>query len=61
MPLRVISSLWSCSTSMKFGVRREKEENAAYETKTAAGRKNDKKKVDVEVEGRGLVLFDDEE
>ncbi|KAI0318692.1 RNB-domain-containing protein [Amylostereum chailletii] len=41
--------------------KRKKEENAAYDVKTAAGRKNDKKKDDVEVEGQGLMLFEDEE
>ncbi|KAI0304107.1 hypothetical protein BC826DRAFT_1089336 [Russula brevipes] len=41
--------------------KRKKEENAAYEMKSTAGRKNDKKKDDVEVEGQGLMLFDDEE
>jgi len=41
--------------------KRKKEENAAYEVKSAAGRKNDKKKDDVEVEGQGLMLFEDEE
>lgn len=40
--------------------KRKKEENAAYEVKSAAGRKNDKKKDDVEVEGQGLMLFEDE-
>jgi protein SSD1 len=41
--------------------KRKKEENAAYEMKSAVGRKNDKKKDDVEVEGQGLMLFEDEE
>jgi protein SSD1 len=41
--------------------KRKKEENAAYELKSIAGRKNDKKKDDVEVEGQGLMLFEDEE
>ncbi|KZV75197.1 RNB-domain-containing protein [Peniophora sp. CONT] len=42
--------------------KRKKEENTAYEnTRSAAGRKNDKKKDDVEVEGQGLMLFEDEE
>lgn len=40
--------------------KRKKEENAAYD-KTGAGRKDDKKKDDVEVEGQGLMLFEDEE
>ncbi|KAI0347280.1 RNB-domain-containing protein [Trametopsis cervina] len=41
--------------------KRKKEENSAYDLKGAAGRKNDKKKDDVEVEGQGLMLIDDEE
>ena len=41
--------------------KRKKEENSAYDLKNAAGRKNDKKKDDVEVEGQGMMLFEDEE
>ncbi|KAF8913951.1 SSD1 protein [Gymnopilus junonius] len=41
--------------------KRKKEENAAYDIKSTAGRKDDKKKDDVEVEGQGLMLFEDEE
>ncbi|OCB84520.1 CsMn04 [Sanghuangporus baumii] len=41
--------------------KRKKEENSAYDPRSAAGRKNDKKKDDVEVEGQGLMLFEDEE
>ncbi|KAF9247096.1 SSD1 protein [Melanogaster broomeanus] len=41
--------------------KRKKEENSAYDMKTSAGRKDDKKKDDVEVEGQGLMLFEDEE
>ncbi|TFK43480.1 hypothetical protein BDQ12DRAFT_622451 [Crucibulum laeve] len=41
--------------------KRKKEENAAYDMKANAGRKDDKKKDDVEVEGQGLMLFEDEE
>ncbi|KAL6309697.1 RNB-domain-containing protein [Sparassis latifolia] len=41
--------------------KRKKEENSAYDLKGVAGRKNDKKKDDVEVEGQGLMLFEDEE
>jgi protein SSD1 len=41
--------------------KRKKEENAAYDLKATAGRKDDKKKDDVEVEGQGLMLFEDEE
>jgi protein SSD1 len=41
--------------------KRKKEENAAYDMKSSVGRKDDKKKDDVEVEGQGLMLFEDEE
>ena len=41
--------------------KRKKEENAAYDHRAITGRKNDKKKDDVEVEGQGLMLFEDEE
>ncbi|KAF9534273.1 hypothetical protein CPB83DRAFT_756498 [Crepidotus variabilis] len=41
--------------------KRKKEENAAYDHKSTIGRKDDKKKDDVEVEGQGLMLFEDEE
>lgn len=41
--------------------KRKKEESAAYDPRAVAGRKNDKKKDDVEVEGQGLMLFEDEE
>ncbi|TRM67780.1 hypothetical protein BD626DRAFT_396015 [Schizophyllum amplum] len=41
--------------------KRKKEENSAYDMKNGAGRKDDKKKDDVEVEGQGLMLFEDEE
>ncbi|KAH7887691.1 SSD1 protein [Phlebopus sp. FC_14] len=41
--------------------KRKKEENSAYDLKTSTGRKDDKKKDDVEVEGQGLMLFEDEE
>lgn len=40
--------------------KRKKEENATYDMKSS-GRKDDKKKDDVEVEGQGLMLFEDEE
>lgn len=39
--------------------KRKKEENSAYDSKVS--RKDDKKKDDVEVEGQGLMLFEDEE
>ncbi|KAF8314752.1 RNB-domain-containing protein [Clavulina sp. PMI_390] len=41
--------------------KRKKEENMAYEKGNTMPRKNDKKKDDVEVEGQGLTLFEDEE
>lgn len=41
--------------------KRKKEENAAYDLKSGISRKDDKKKDDVEVEGQGLMLFEDEE
>lgn len=41
--------------------KRKKEENSAYDLKNPGGRKDDKKKDDVEVEGQGLMLFEDEE
>ncbi|KAG8928615.1 hypothetical protein FRC02_006667 [Tulasnella sp. 418] len=41
--------------------KRKKEENSAYDIRSITGRKNDKKKDDVEVEGQGLTLFEDEE
>jgi protein SSD1 len=40
--------------------KRKKEENSAYDMKSST-RKDDKKKDDVEVEGQGLMLFEDEE
>ena len=39
----------------------KKEENAAYDLKPAQAKKLEKKKDDVEVEGQGLTLFEDEE
>ncbi|KZS97962.1 RNB-domain-containing protein [Sistotremastrum niveocremeum HHB9708] len=41
--------------------KRKKEENAVYDPRSVNGRKNEKKKDDVEVEGQGLMLFEDEE
>lgn len=42
--------------------KRKKEENAAYDPRTSQNiRKQDKKNDDVEVEGQGLTLFDEEE
>lgn len=55
-----VDEVWSTKKE-KEEKKRKKEENAAYDPKSIAGRKNDKKKDDVEVEGQGLMLFDDEE
>ncbi|WWC90405.1 uncharacterized protein L201_005340 [Kwoniella dendrophila CBS 6074] len=41
--------------------KRKKEENAAYDLKPSQARRIEKKKDDVEVEGQGLTLFEDEE
>lgn len=41
--------------------KRKKEESSAYDLKGPVGRKNDKKKDVVEVEGQGLMLFEDGE
>jgi protein SSD1 len=41
--------------------KKRKEENAAYDFKPSTVKKLEKKKDDVEVEGQGLTLFDDEE
>ncbi|WRT68713.1 uncharacterized protein IL334_005693 [Kwoniella shivajii] len=41
--------------------KRKKEENAVYDLKPSAAKKLEKKKDDVEVEGQGLTLFEDEE
>ena len=40
---------------------RKKEENAAYYARASVKGKDDKKKDDVEVEGQGLILFEDDE
>ncbi|KIJ56793.1 hypothetical protein M422DRAFT_773554 [Sphaerobolus stellatus SS14] len=55
-----VDEVWSTKKE-KEEKKRKKEENAAYDPKSVAGRKNDKKKDDVEVEGQGLFLFEDEE
>nr|XP_019011760.1 uncharacterized protein I206_03866 [Kwoniella pini CBS 10737]OCF50541.1 hypothetical protein I206_03866 [Kwoniella pini CBS 10737] len=41
--------------------KRKKEENAVYDLKPSQAKKIEKKKDDVEVEGQGLTLFEDEE
>jgi protein SSD1 len=53
-----VDDVWTTKKE-KEEKKRKKEENSAYEPKGA--RKDDKKKDDVEVEGQGLMLFDDEE
>jgi protein SSD1 len=53
-----VDEVWSTKKE-KEDKKRKKEENAAYEPK--GSRKDDKKKDDVEVEGQGLMLFEDEE
>jgi protein SSD1 len=53
-----VDEVWSTKKE-KEEKKRKKEENAAYEPK--GSRKDDKKKDDVEVEGQGLMLFEDEE
>lgn len=56
-----VDDVWSTKKE-KEEKKRKKEENAAYEPKSATlTRKDDKKKDDVEVEGQGLMLFEDEE
>ena len=55
-----VDEVWSTKKE-KEEKKRKKEENAAYDMKFSAGRKDDKKKDDVEVEGQGLMLFEDEE
>ncbi|KAF8640145.1 hypothetical protein AX17_001381 [Amanita inopinata Kibby_2008] len=55
-----VDEVWSTKKE-KEEKKRKKEENAAYDLKSGAGRKDDKKKDDVEVEGQGLMLFEDEE
>ncbi|TEB35698.1 RNB-domain-containing protein [Coprinellus micaceus] len=54
-----VDEVWATKKE-KEEKKRKKEENAAYDVKNA-GRKDDKKKDDVEVEGQGLMLFEDEE
>lgn len=57
-----VDEVWG-SKKEKEEKKRKKEENSAYDQGTgkANTRKSDKKKDDVEVEGQGMVLFDDEE
>jgi protein SSD1 len=53
-----VDDVWATKKE-KEEKKKKKEENAAYEPRGA--RKDDKKKDDVEVEGQGLMLFEDEE
>lgn len=60
-----VDEVWAAKKE-KEDKKRKKEENAAYNDirgtgSAVAARKSDKKKDDVEVEGQGLMLFDDEE
>ncbi|KAG8761464.1 hypothetical protein FRC14_003877 [Serendipita sp. 396] len=55
-----VDEVWATKKE-KEEKKRKKEENAAYDIRSPAGRKNEKKKDDVEVEGQGLGLFEDEE
>lgn len=55
-----VDEVWNTKKD-KEEKKRKKEENAAYDFKPAQAKKMEKKKDDVEVEGQGLTLFDDEE
>ena len=55
-----VDEVWNTKKD-KEEKKRKKEENAAYDLKPATAKKLEKKKDDVEVEGQGLTLFDDEE
>ena len=55
-----VDEVWNTKKD-KEEKKRKKEENAAYDFKPAQVKKMEKKKDDVEVEGQGLTLFDDEE
>lgn len=55
-----VNEVWGTKKD-KEEKKRKKEENAAYDLKPATVKKLEKKKDDVEVEGQGLTLFDDEE
>lgn len=55
-----VDEVWSTKKD-KEEKKRKKEENAAYDLKPAQAKKLEKKKDDVEVEGQGLTLFEDEE
>ena len=55
-----VDEVWNTKKD-KEEKKRKKEENAAYDLKPATAKKLEKKKDDVEVEGQGLTLFEDEE
>jgi len=55
-----VDEVWNTKKD-KEEKKRKKEENAAYDLKPSTAKKLEKKKDDVEVEGQGLTLFDDEE
>ncbi|ORX38254.1 hypothetical protein BD324DRAFT_649631 [Kockovaella imperatae] len=55
-----VDEVWSTKKD-KEEKKRKKEENAAYDLKPSQAKKLEKKKDDVEVEGQGLTLFEDEE
>ncbi len=55
-----VDEVWNTKKD-KEEKKRKKEETAAYDFKPAQVKKLEKKKDDVEVEGQGLTLFEDEE
>lgn len=55
-----VDEVWNTKKD-KEEKKKRKEENAVYDLKPSTAKKLEKKKDDVEVEGQGLTLFDDEE
>jgi protein SSD1 len=56
-----VDEVWGTKKE-KEDKKRKKEENAAYDPKATQNmRRQDKKNDDVEVEGQGLLLFEEEE
>ena len=55
-----VDEVWNTKKD-KEEKKRKKEENSAYDLKPSQAKKLEKKKDDVEVEGQGLTLFEDEE
>lgn len=55
-----VDEVWGTKKE-KEDKKRRKEENAAYDLKPSTVKRLEKKKDDVEVEGQGMTLFDDEE